>query len=172
MSFTGLFTFRIKRSPILQVSTVGRYCIQQKNTYGTTSHGDKQIVWDFLSCVLTLAHINNLQNTCFWSLVASGLSTTEANKALSGTDSKNKNELLFSRFNINYNTLPARYRKGSVLVREAPQEETSPPKEGQGQPVRKAKKIRPYEGTSGEVTVLHEDIIKDGFWKDRPWLLM
>lgn len=28
------------------------------------------------------AHINNLYNTCFWALVQSGSSTTEANKAL------------------------------------------------------------------------------------------
>jgi tRNA(His) guanylyltransferase len=38
-----------------------------------------------------------------------------------GTDSKDKNELLFSRFGINYNNLPPRFRKGSVIVRVDPE---------------------------------------------------
>jgi len=32
--------------------------------------------------------------------------------------SQQKHEMLFQRFNINYNAIPSRYRKGSVLVRE------------------------------------------------------
>ncbi|KAJ2926951.1 hypothetical protein H1R20_g10127, partial [Candolleomyces eurysporus] len=48
-------------------------------------------------------HINNLYNTTFWAL---------------GTFAKDKHEILFSRFKINYNQLDARFRKGSVLVRE------------------------------------------------------
>ena len=32
--------------------------------------------------------------------------------------SSQKHEMLFSRFGINYNALPSRFRKGSVLVRE------------------------------------------------------
>ena len=39
-------------------------------------------------------------------------------KLVQGTVSKTKHEILFSRFGINYNTLPERYRKGSILVRE------------------------------------------------------
>ena len=34
-----------------------------------------------------------------------------------GTGSTQKHEMLFSRFNINYNDVNARFRKGSVLVR-------------------------------------------------------
>ncbi|KAG8893929.1 hypothetical protein FRB99_001629, partial [Tulasnella sp. 403] len=34
-----------------------------------------------------------------------------------GTVSSDKNEILFNQFGINYNTLPERYRKGSVLLR-------------------------------------------------------
>lgn len=40
---------------------------------------------------------------------------------LQGTFSKDKHEILFSRFEINYNQLDARFRKGSVLVREEDQ---------------------------------------------------
>lgn len=39
---------------------------------------------------------------------------------------------------------------------------------------RNRKKDRPrppQDGTRGHVVVLHVDIIKDGFWNDRPWLL-
>jgi tRNA(His) guanylyltransferase len=36
---------------------------------------------------------------------------------------------------------------------------------------KKPKKIRPFEGLTGEVVILHEDIIGDTFWLDRTWLL-
>ena len=38
---------------------------------------------DYLSWRQADCHINNLYNTCFWALVHSGLSTTEAEKRLS-----------------------------------------------------------------------------------------
>lgn len=94
-----------------------------------------------------------------------------------GTDSKDKNELLFSTFGINYNNLPPMFRKGSTLVRRNPQppiNETEQKVEEStaGEPQRrKGKKVKPYEGTMGEVEVLHEDIIRDAFWSQRPWLL-
>ncbi|CAK5274883.1 unnamed protein product, partial [Mycena citricolor] len=44
--------------------------------------------------------------------------TTQAHSVLKGTLSKQKHERLFSRFQINYNALDARFRKDSVLVRE------------------------------------------------------
>jgi tRNA(His) guanylyltransferase len=134
-----------------------------------------------------------------------------------GTDSKDKNELLFSRFGINYNNLPPRFRKGSVIVRVDPEvvaaarvaspdvagaraayeaiehvgsgvqptvdalralgglqlgHSMSPPLRPEAQGGHKPKKIKPYEGTSGEMMVLHEDLIKDSFWEERPWLLL
>jgi hypothetical protein len=36
---------------------------------------------------------------------------------------------------------------------------------------KKARRTRPYEGITGRVVVLHEDIIGDKFWALRPWLL-
>lgn len=50
------------------------------------------------------------------------------------------------------------FRKGSTLVRNAPEKD--------------GKKAKPYEGLTGEVVVLHEDIIRDDFWSLRPWLLL
>jgi tRNA(His) 5'-end guanylyltransferase len=35
-----------------------------------------------------------------------------------GTNSAQKNQLLFNRFGINYNDVPERMRKGSVILRE------------------------------------------------------
>ena len=37
---------------------------------------------------------------------------------MQGTNSSTKHELLFSRFQINYNEISARFRKGSVIIRE------------------------------------------------------
>ena len=78
------------------------------------------IVVHFLSVQLFFAgHINNLYNTCFWNLVQrGGLSTRDAQERLKGTVSSEKNEILFSQFNINYNNLPELYRKGTVLIKE------------------------------------------------------
>ena len=44
-----------------------------------------------------------------------------------GTESADKNELLFSQFSINYNNLPQMFRKGTVLIwGHAPSSTTSP----------------------------------------------
>ena len=52
-------------------------------------------------------HINNLYNTTFWSLVLKGgMNNQAAMERLKGTLSADKNEILFSQFGINYNTLP------------------------------------------------------------------
>lgn len=36
---------------------------------------------------------------------------------------------------------------------------------------KKAKKAEKYEGMTGPVVYLNDDIIKDAFWNERPWLL-
>ncbi|SDA02792.1 BZ3500_MvSof-1268-A1-R1_Chr11-1g03159 [Microbotryum saponariae] len=98
------------------------------------------------------AHINNLYNTCFWTLVQKGsLTTQEANSELSvshhpnsplesnfaqqffdstlcgrhlfyffcgeqGTLSSEKQEMLFSRFGMNYNHEEEMFKKGSIWI--------------------------------------------------------
>ncbi|KAI0775278.1 tRNAHis guanylyltransferase [Trametes elegans] len=86
-------------------------------------------VRDYFSWRQADTHINNLYNTVFWALVLKGgQTTTEAHATLRGTVSSQKHEMLFSRFGINYNELPARFRKGSVLVRtEVTEEEENKP---------------------------------------------
>ena len=63
-------------------------------------------------------HINNLYNTTFWTLVQKGgLTPTLAHQRLKGTFSKEKNEILFSQFGINYNNEPEVYKRGTILIR-------------------------------------------------------
>lgn len=128
-----------------------------------------------------------------------------------GTNSKDKNEMLFSQFGINYNDIDPFYRKGSVLVRvdpnslpkskcgvaavgetaastdaEASAPDSESPEDGpeaaegtvsieearrQRKKEKKQKKAEKYEGMTGPVVFLNDDIIKDAFWNERPWLL-
>ncbi|XP_054831846.1 probable tRNA(His) guanylyltransferase isoform X2 [Eublepharis macularius] len=124
---------------------------------------------DYLSWRQADCHINNLYNTVFWSLVQrSGLTPVQAQTRLQGTLAGEKNEILFSEFNINYNNEPLMYRKGTVLV---------------WQKVNKVikKKIKiPEETEEKEVEVtrikmtavpLHCDIIGDQFWDQYPEIL-
>ncbi|KAF8328348.1 tRNAHis guanylyltransferase-domain-containing protein [Cantharellus anzutake] len=77
-------------------------------------------VRDYFSWRQADTHINNLYNTAFWALIQQGgLSTSEAHARLRGTFSKDKHEILFGQFKINYNHLPSIFRKGSVLTRKA-----------------------------------------------------
>ncbi|KAG6809771.1 hypothetical protein H0H93_015510 [Arthromyces matolae] len=101
-----------------------------------------------------------------------------------GTVSKEKNEILFTRFQINYNEIDERFRKGSVLVREeivteppsAATEltlsngENATPVVDRVLPNKKEKKKRDVKPKT-KVVVLHCDIIKDQFWDDRPSIL-
>jgi len=64
-------------------------------------------------------HINNLYNTTFWALIQlGGMEAKEAENFLAGTLAKDKNEILFSRFKINYNNEGDWSKKGSVLFRD------------------------------------------------------
>ncbi|KAH9930057.1 Thg1 C terminal domain-containing protein [Fomitopsis serialis] len=122
-------------------------------------------------------HINNMYNTVFWALVLQGgESTTQAHATLRGTVSSTKHEILHSRFGTNYNNLPARYRKGSILVREQVVPDASTllapgPERAAGSPDVE-NSISP-ELTKAQFTVelLHGDIIGDEFWDQRPYLL-
>ncbi|GAB64857.1 tRNA guanylyltransferase, partial [Plasmodium cynomolgi strain B] len=63
-------------------------------------------------------HINTQYNECFWNLIIrGGYSHQEAYNILITTQKKDKNELLFSRFGINYNEVPEIFRRGSILMR-------------------------------------------------------
>lgn len=115
-----------------------------------------EILRDYLSWRQVDCHINNQYNTCFWMLVKSGKSKSEAQKYLKGTQTQEKNELLKVKFGIDYNTLPIMFRKGSCVF------------------VKKESK-KSIGGTcekwTDEVIIDHSDIIGDSFWIANPHIL-
>ncbi|KAH8325038.1 hypothetical protein KR074_003789 [Drosophila pseudoananassae] len=105
---------------------------------------------DYLSWRQADVHVNNLYNTAFWKLVLNkGLSNQQAEERLRGTFSADKNELLFQEFGINYNNLPAMYRKGTILLR---------------------KRLVDRKGRQA-IVPLHEDLISSQFWKHHTEIL-
>lgn len=59
-------------------------------------------------------------------LAVLGESKQDAQVILKGTSSGDKNEILFSRFGVNYNDIPQRFRKGTTLYRARPAQEAPP----------------------------------------------
>ncbi|KAH9955893.1 Thg1 C terminal domain-containing protein [Russula dissimulans] len=149
-----------------------------------------QEVRDYFSWRQVDTHVNNLYNTTFWALVhQEGQSPRDAHETLRTTVSHQKQEMLFQRFNINYNAVPSRYRKGSVLVREPVLNLDGDETEGKKTSVRDvartshalvgpeselvSPKLREKYRTKHEamrIALLHCDIIGDEFWKHRPYL--
>jgi len=110
---------------------------------------------DYLSWRQADCHINNLYNTVFWALVQQGgLTNQEAQERLKGTLSGDKNEILFSQFNVNYNEEPQQFRKGTTLIKK----KVEIPIEGGGVKIR------------SQLQELDCDIIGDQFWLDNPHL--
>lgn len=104
-----------------------------------------------------------------------GKTTAEAHAALRGTVSAMKHEILFQQFNINYNDISPRYRKGSVLVRvsqEVP-EVTSEQSPGQVvvQQLASEESVGKKKRAGTRVEVLHCDVIGDEFWAARSYIL-
>lgn len=116
---------------------------------------------------------------------------TEAEEHLKGTVSSDKNEILWSKFGINYNNEPEMYKKGSVVFREyalKEAEQTGEEKATRSRQVgadgdedeeegastevvskTQAEKIRKARAKAKVVTK-HVDIIRDEFWIQRPWI--
>ncbi|PRP78343.1 hypothetical protein PROFUN_11383 [Planoprotostelium fungivorum] len=123
--------------------------------YPTTENLRDYLSWRQADC-----HINNLYNLCYWKLVESGKSRTEAEKLLSTTLSQDKNELLFKQFGINYAHEPEMFRKGSIICKVWADETKKDEKTGQ-EKTRKKRRLR----------VVYCDIIGDKFWKENPEIL-
>ncbi|OQV14570.1 putative tRNA(His) guanylyltransferase [Hypsibius exemplaris] len=126
----------------------------------------KRILRDYLCWRQADCHINNLYNTVFWALVQdAGMNKNDAQKRLKDTNAGGKNEILFSQFGVNYNTLPQLYRKGTVIIRPPPREPA---------PSGGAVERGDRDGTDEKVPVLltlNEDIIRDNFWVSYPHVL-
>ncbi|KAH6657748.1 tRNA guanylyltransferase [Truncatella angustata] len=135
---------------------------------------------DYMSWRQVDCHINNLYNTTFWSLIQlGGMSNIEAEKFLAGTVSADKNEILFSKFHINYNNEPEILKKGSVVLRDyelvEPQgDNVAAAADDIAEPVKQSKTQDENDKkrrAKARVMVEHLDIIRDDFWDRRPWLL-
>nr|XP_033783442.1 probable tRNA(His) guanylyltransferase isoform X2 [Geotrypetes seraphini] len=121
-----------------------------------------QNLMDYLKWRQADCHINNLYNTVFWALVhQGGLTKAQAQERLRGTLSSDKNEILFSEFNINYNNEPLMYRKGTILVWQKVNEIAT-------KQINSEKEVKQ---TPSKVTSLHCDIIGQQFWKEHPEIL-
>ncbi|KAG5940521.1 Glucose-responsive transcription factor [Claviceps pazoutovae] len=135
---------------------------------------------DYLSWRQVDCHINNLYNTTFWLLIQlGGLDNKEAERTLAGTLAADKNEILFSRFNINYNNEPEIFKKGSVIFRDyklvdAERHAVALEMDDLAEPVQQSKiqaERDRKKRAKARIVVEHTDIIKDEFWNRRPWIL-
>ncbi|XP_077466525.1 putative tRNA(His) guanylyltransferase isoform X1 [Stigmatopora argus] len=114
---------------------------------------------DYLSWRQADCHINNLYNTVFWTLVQKGgLTTVQAEERLKGTVAADKNEILFSEFDINYNNEPTVYKKGTTLIWD----ETVTNNVVNGKKKDKSKR---------RVQAYHSDIIGQDFWEQHSNIL-
>ena len=141
------------------------------------------ILRDYLSWRQADTHINNLYNTCFWTLIEKGgLSGTQAEERLRGTTAGDKNEILFTEFQINYNELPEMFRKGSVLLKITSKNNNNGEnnidtnnndhnsniiednKEEKGDENKKQEKTKNNKKGKKEVEIMYVDIIGKSFW--------
>ncbi|KAI3888752.1 hypothetical protein MKX03_013920 [Papaver bracteatum] len=95
-------------------------------------------------------------NTCFWKLIESGKTKSEAQDRLKGTQTQDKNEILF-QLGVNYSNLPAIFRKGSCVFKDKMVKYNE-----NGQPVKRSR---------NKVITDHCDIIGDEFWKEHASIL-
>lgn len=138
----------------------------------------RKILRDYLAWRQADCHINNLYNTTFWGLVLKGgMSERAAEEELKGTLARDKNEILWGRFGVNYNEEAEVWRKGTVVYRAYDVEGEGggsgsgsggkvgdPGSRSQGEKERKRK-------MKARIAVEHVDIIGDGFWEKRPYIL-
>ncbi|KAI3867895.1 hypothetical protein MKX03_021302 [Papaver bracteatum] len=125
----------------------------------TVCYPSTKIVRDYLAWRQVDCHINNQYNTCFWKLIESGKTKSEAQDRLKGTQTQHKNEILF-QLEVNYSHLPAIFRKGSCLFRDKVEEIVK--YNENGQPVKRSR---------NKVITDHCDIIGDEFWKEHASIL-
>ncbi|XP_076023969.1 putative tRNA(His) guanylyltransferase [Genypterus blacodes] len=123
---------------------------------------------DYLSWRQADCHVNNLYNTVFWMLVQKGgLTTVQAEERLKGTVAADKNEILFSEFNINYNNESLLHRKGTTLIWEKRDETVTKRMKRPNEAEKDVQVTR----SRRRVQVFHCDIIADQFWEEHPDIL-
>lgn len=117
---------------------------------------------DYLSWRQADTHVNCQYNTCYWLLMKEMNDREMVQKALQGTSTAEKNEIMFQR-GINYNNLPAMYRKGSIITWVV-QGECCPSRED-GREFKEMRKMKRV------LQICHDDIIREKFWEQYPHIL-
>ncbi|KAI3973053.1 hypothetical protein MKX01_019711, partial [Papaver californicum] len=112
------------------------------------------IDYELASVFSFVGHINNQYNTCFWKLIESGKTKSEAQDRLKGTQTQDKNEILF-QLGVNYTELPPIFRKGSCVFKDKVEETVKYNEDG-----------KPVKRLRNKVIADHCDIIGDKFWND------
>ena len=108
------------------------------------------------------------------------MTNADAEQALNGTFAADKNEILFSRFGINYNNEPQIFRKGTVIYRSY-DADTTAENRGDGCQNAGSERVAPQSKTQLEkerkrklkatIAVEHIDIIGDAFWNAHSFIL-
>ena len=117
---------------------------------------------DYLSWRQADTHINHTLNCCFWVLVEKeGLSPADAQKKISGTNTGQKNEMMFQH-GLNYNNEPEQYKKGTFIFwSKKPRNEGNSNNDNNSEP-----------GKKSVLQTEFRDIIQDNFWKENEFLLL
>lgn len=97
--------------------------------------------------------LTNFYNNCKITIIVNvTIFIFQAEEALRGTLSSDKNEILFQEFNMNYNNGPEMFRKGTSLVRKLI--------------------VNANSGKTIHVVIpLYCDIISNKFWNDNPEIM-
>lgn len=120
-----------------------------------------EVLQAYLSWRQNECHINNQNDTCLHELVKDGKTEGEAREFLKGTRKRERNDLLFEQFGINYEKLSTIVRQGSCIV--STKVEDIAKYNEIGVPVRRQRK-RP--------TIVHsKNIAGRGFWNEHPSLV-
>ena len=130
---------------------------------------------DYLKWRQVDVHVNNLYNTTFWALVRKGeMKEAEAHEKLKGTLSADKNNILFEEFGINYDKEDKIYKRGSLVVRYSNKQKKKLEKEFLEEERKRMSDVlasgafmKIYEEKRDQLFVIHEDVTKEKFWKER-----
>lgn len=149
---------------LMSSSFISNWCDYVKPSaleFGPTFEGrvhlfpNDQVLRDYLTQSQYQCHKDNLFRTTQWALInETEISSDEALQILKGTSEGEKNEILFSKCNINYNKEPEVFKKGTVLVRAPCQVDVKAPN---GSIVKR---------NQSKVTKIQTDFVKNDFWSE------
>lgn len=108
-AFTSAYVFNWKRHFEIELKDIPTFDSR------IVVYPNEQCAKDYFRWRQVDCHINNLYNTTFWAMVKTGMGNQEVEKILKDTNSGKKNEILFSKFGINYNSIEEIYRRGTFI---------------------------------------------------------